>query len=315
VTRNRLTNSAFCILHSVLTLCSCNNAPVGEVDTPVSGTINIAVDEAYQPFISQEVEVFNSIYTEASVKAEYVDEISAVKNLLENSVRMAVLNRKLTEAESKVLEQHGIVPRVTKIAVDAVALIVHNENPDSSLTRGTLEKIFSGELSTWKELSSKSISDSIIVVFDNSNSSNARFIKEKFLRNNPFHKNVFAVKSNKDVIDYVAEHKRALGVIGVNWVSDYSDSTVNDFLSKVRVVSLPPADSVETDNEFYKPYQAYIALKKYPLLRDVYIVSREMKSGLGTGFASFVASDSGQRIVRRAGMLPATIPVRLIQMN
>ena len=306
---------AYCLLPIAHFLFSCNNAPLRETDTPVSGKINIAVDESYQPFISQEVEVFNSIYTEANISAIYVDENTAIQNLLNNSVRLAVLNRKLTEEESKVLEQHGIIPRAIKIAVDAVALIVNTENPDSAMTINVLRKIIRGENKVWKQISAASLSDSIVIVFDNSTSSNARYVKENFLGDAVFPSNVFALKTNKEVIDYVAAHKRALGVIGVNWISASGDSTVNDFLSKVRVVSLPSADSTIEDSEFYKPYQTYIALKKYPLLRDVYIVSSEMKSGLGTGFASFVAGDSGQRIVRRAGLLPATMPVRLIQVN
>src|SRR5262249_4798817 len=99
--------------------------------------------------------------------------------------------------------------------------------------------------------------------------------------------------------------------MGVNWVSDKNDSTVNDFLEKVKVVSLAPEGS-GVNPEYYKPYQAYIALKHYPLIRDVFCVSRESRAGLGTGFASFIASDKGQMIVRRAGMLPATIPVRIV---
>jgi phosphate transport system substrate-binding protein len=305
---------AGCLLPVACFLFSCNSTPPRETDTPVSGRINIAVDESYQPFISQEVEVFNSIYSDANVNAKYADENSVVQMLLEDSVRLAVLNRKLTGEESKVLEQYGIVPRVIKIAIDAIALIVNPENPDSSMTAEVLRKIIRGENKAWKQISDKSLPDSIVIVFDNSSSSNARYMKKNFLNDAAFPENVFAVKTNKDVIDYVAANKRALGIIGVNWIRDSSDSTVNDFLGKVRVVSLPPADSGMA-TEFYKPYQAYIALKKYPLLRDVYIISREMKSGLGTGFASFVAGDSGQRIVRRAGLLPATIPVRLIQVN
>ncbi|MBK5285362.1 MAG: substrate-binding domain-containing protein [Bacteroidia bacterium] len=296
-------------------IISCDNAPNKEDDTPVSGTINISVDESYQPFISQEVNVFTSIYYEANINLNYVDENTAISNLLSNTVRLIVINRELTGEESDVLKQYGIIPRVTKIAIDAVALIVNNDNPDSMFTIEALKKIITGETRIWKQVSGKPMVDSLIVVFDNSNSSNARILKEKFLGTVAFPKNIFAVKSNKEVIDYVSMHKSALGAIGINWLSDWSDSLTNSFLNKVRVVSLSPSDSLLTDKEYYKPYQAYIALKKYPLLRDVYIISREMKAGLGTGFASFVAGDNGQRIVRRAGLLPATMPVRLIKVN
>ena len=318
IKKNWRAHFAYCLLPAMyfIFIISCNRAPIMETDTPVSGSIKICVDESYRPFMSQEVDVFNGIYTDAHISATYADEGTAVKNLLNDSVRLIVANRMLTDNELKILEQNGITPRITKIAIDAVALIVNNENTDSIMPLEILRKIIRGDIGVWKQVSAKSFTDSIIVVFDHSGSSNARYIKEKFLGTSPFPRNVFAVKSNRDVIDYVAANKRALGLIGVNWLSETSDSSINDFLTKVRVVSLPSADGAIMEiTEFYKPYQAYIATKQYPLLRDVYIISRETNTGLGTGFASFVASDSGQRIVRIAGLLPAIIPVRLIQLN
>jgi phosphate transport system substrate-binding protein len=74
-------------------------------------------------------------------------------------------------------------------------------------------------------------------------------------------------------------------------------------------------DSTGMQLDYYKPYQAYIALKNYPLTRDVMIINREGRNGLGTGFASFVAGDKGQRMIRLMGLLPATMPVRIIQVN
>lgn len=291
---------------------SCNRQPGKELDTPVSGNINIVVDESYLPLMSAELDVFHALYQRAKVNAKYSDENTAVNDLLSDSVKIIIINRKLTENETAALTQYGITPRVTKLAIDAVALVVHNENPDSMLTYEQLSKIMRGEIQTWNKLSGKSKQDSIIIVFDNKQSSNARFLKETFLKESSFPQNVFAVNSNPEVIDYVAAHKRALGVIGVNWVSDKNDSLVNDFLEKVKVVSLAPPGA-GADSEHYKPYQAYVALKYYPLIRDVYGISREARAGLGTGFVSFIASDKGQMIVRRAGMLPATIPVRIVE--
>jgi phosphate transport system substrate-binding protein len=295
-------------------IISCNRNPGKELDTPVSGNIRISVDESYLPLISEEMEVFHALYTRAKVQAKYTDENTAVNDLLNDSVKTIIINRTLTENETAALKQYGITPRVTKIAIDAVALVVHNENPDSMMSYEQLSKIMRGETQIWNPRKGQSKPDSIIIVFDNKQSSNARFLKEAFLGQAAFPKNVFAVNSNSEVIDYVAAHKKSLGVIGVNWVSDKNDSMVNDFLEKVKVVSLAPSGS-GTNPEYYKPYQAYVALKNYPLIRDVYSISREVRVGLGTGFASFIASDKGQMIVRRAGMLPATIPVRIVNTN
>jgi phosphate transport system substrate-binding protein len=58
-----------------------------------------------------------------------------------------------------------------------------------------------------------------------------------------------------------------------------------------------------------------MAQGQYPLLRDVMIVSREARTGLASGFMAFMASDKGQRIVLKSGLVPATMPIRIIEVN
>ena len=116
-------------------------------------------------------------------------------------------------------------------------------------------------------------------------------------------------------MEYVSQNKNAIGVISVNWISDRDDPGVNAFLQKVKVVALSPPDTSADAGSYFKPYQAYVYLKQYPLIRDVYIINREGRNGLGTGFASFIAGDQGQRLLKLMGMLPATMPVRLIQIK
>jgi phosphate transport system substrate-binding protein len=47
----------------------------------------------------------------------------------------------------------------------------------------------------------------------------------------------------------------------------------------------------------------------------VYVISREARSGLGTGFASFVAGNAGQLIFLKGGLLPATVPIRSVRVR
>jgi phosphate transport system substrate-binding protein len=71
--------------------------------------------------------------------------------------------------------------------------------------------------------------------------------------------------------------------------------------------------SENDSSESYKPFQAYIAQKVYPLWREVFVVSREAYTGLGTGLNAFIASERGQRIILKNGLLPATMPVRIVE--
>lgn len=147
------------------------------------------------------------------------------------------------------------------------------------------------------------------IVFDNPISGVARYVKDSILRRRDFTSAAYSLNSSDAVIDYVSQQKDAIGLIGGAWISDRDDSTTNKFLSTIRVAA------IEHDGEFYQPYQAYVARRLYPLTRNIVICSREARSGLGTGFMAFVAGDKGQRIILKAGLVPVTMPVRVVEVS
>ena len=72
---------------------------------------------------------------------------------------------------------------------------------------------------------------------------------------------------------------------------------------------------IQTERNTIRRIRPIFANKQYPFIRDVYTINRETFAGLGTGFTSFVAGDAGQRIILKMGMLPATLPIRLIKIK
>ena len=299
----------------LLTFMACNQNQSGEPDdTPTSGKINISVDETFKPIIDTEISTFASIYKYAKINVSYKSEGNAFQDLADDSARIIIVTRELTPQEKKHFEEIKLFPHITKIAYDAVAFVTNNSNPDTQFTDDQIKKIITGEIGTWKQLNAKSANTPIQIIFDNNNSGTLRFLKE-YAGNRNLSKNSSASTSSEAVIDYVSKNKNALGVLGVTWVSDRRDSTLMSFVDKVRVVEISPPDSSEGRGEYYKPYQAYIATRYYPLWRTVYIISREARAGLGTGFASFVASDKGQRIILKSGLVPASQPVRLVELR
>lgn len=284
-------------------------------DTPVMGNVQVVVDESFQPLVSAELETFMKLYKYATVRADYLPESEVFNRLLnDDSVRVAIVSRDLTAEEAHWFECKKIIPRRTTVAIDAVALVVNKKNPDTLLTYDRLQSLFTGQIKRWSEVSTRGLKDSIRIVFDKNGSGNTRFLKERFLGAASFPSNCYATNSNASVIDYVSQTPGAIGVVSVNWISDREDPEVERFLDKVNVVAVSaPEDTFGT--EYFGPYQAYIALKKYPLTRKIQVISREGRNGLGTGFASFFAGDSGQRLVRLSGMLPANMPVRIIHLS
>lgn len=65
----------------------------------------------------------------------------------------------------------------------------------------------------------------------------------------------------------------------------------------------------------YKPYQAYLALRQYPLTHDIYILVNDPRGALPTGLMTFLTGERGQRIILKSGLVPATQPVNIRQVG
>lgn len=148
------------------------------------------------------------------------------------------------------------------------------------------------------------------LVFDNPNSSTVRYMNELAGIKAIPEKGVYSFKTNQEVIKFVAQNSGMIGVVGVNWLSQPMPD-MQEYVDKVNVLSVKSLTSVN----FYPPSQNNIAEGKYPLARDLYIINGQGYSGLGMGFASFVAGDIGQRIILKSGLLPVRVPGRRINIR
>jgi phosphate transport system substrate-binding protein len=299
-------------LLTLFILAACNTNPNAVLDeNPTRGSIKIGVDESFTLLAEAELYVFESVYHHAFITPLYKPELDVLSDFMNDSIRMMITARKLTNEEIEFLKGKLIVARTTTIAYDGLAFIVNNQNKDSMLIYSKLKDIFKGNINNWNQINATNKAGKITVVFDNNKSANVRFIREKFGIKDSFPPNCMAANNNNQVIGFVEKNVNALGIVAVNWISDKDDSISRGFLKRVTVAGI----SQEFDTEgtgFYKPYQAYIADKSYPLVREVYATNRETFTGLGTGFIKFMSADQGQRIVLKMGMVPATVPVRLV---
>src|SRR5690606_6616845 len=121
---------------------------------------------------------------------------------------------------------------------------------------------------------------------------------------------VYFLENAEKVLELVTRYKNMVGVVGLNWLVQPNDS-VRQLMKETRSLAVYNAD----ENDYFKANQSTIADGTYPLVREIYIIDLQGKSGLGTGFASFAASDKGQRVVLKSGLLPVKIPTREINIK
>lgn len=299
----------------LLLVWACNSNTKKHTDTFTSGSITISADESLKPIIEAQQAVFEALYPEAKINVIYTNEYNAINLLTTDSARIAIVTRQLLPNEKTAFDKRKIVPKNIIIGYDAIAIIVNKQNTDTIFTLHQLKNILDGTWQTWQDVNPKNAAKPLQVIFDNAQSGAVRQLTDSLLNKKALAKHCYAVSSNPKVIDEVEKNKHAIGIIGVSWISDRDDSTTNSFLQKIKVVNLVPKQPETAEASTMKPYQAYIALKQYPLYRAINIINPEGRYGLGTGFASFINSDKGQRIILKSGLVPANVPVRIIQLN
>ncbi|HXS38480.1 MAG TPA: substrate-binding domain-containing protein, partial [Flavipsychrobacter sp.] len=255
---NRVKNIWFLVV-AAMCFASCVNDKNKPTDTLSSGTVDISVDETYKPVIEEQLKVFDSSYPEAKITAHYEPETECFKDFFNKKSRLILVTRQLSQSEKALCEQKQIVPSSIALAKDAIAVIINPASADSMLDVDEIKGILTG---TYKK--------KYTVVFDNEGSSTVRFIIDSLLKGQKLSSNVFAAKGNKDVVDYVTGKQDAIGFVGLSYASDLNDSTnTGAFIKNVKVVSIQN----DSTKQFYQPYQAYIALKLYPLTRNLYYIN------------------------------------------
>ena len=263
------------------------------LDTPYRGKIYISADESFKPIIDEQVKVYESNYPGTKIEVQYKPEAECLKDLLLDSVRMIVATRGFTEGERNfIVDSMRVSPEKKVVARDAVAVIVNPLAEDSMFTMGEIKEILTGNFNK-----------KLIPVFDGVQAtSTVRFIVDSVLKSDSLSPNAMAARTSEGVIDYVANNPQAIGFIGVNWIGNKEDSGQVSFLKKVKIAYL---ESTDLPGKYVLPVQYNIYARRYPMIRDLVYILKEKYWGLGKGFAAFMTGDAGQRIFRRAYLMPA----------
>ncbi|AXE19158.1 phosphate ABC transporter substrate-binding protein [Runella rosea] len=298
-TKMKMFRASFFIL-SVLWIVSCKRPE----DSTSHGRVTITADESLQPMLDQVYQAYEHTFPETHFDVRYLPEHQAAAFMLKDSARLAFVTREFTAEEQKVFKSKGIKYNPQHIATDGVALLINRSNPDTLITLDQISGIFKGTIKRWGQLGSANHAEDIVLVFDNANSSNLNFIMKKFGLSDVKGLNIFSAGSNKKVIEYVKQHPNALGFIGVSWISDGEAPLTAELSQGLRVMGVAEKPNPAKE-DYYQPFQDDLKWRRYPLHRKVYVISREMHSGLGSGLVNYIMRDVGSLVIEKCGLWPA----------
>jgi phosphate transport system substrate-binding protein len=290
----------------ILGFCALLSCKFYAEESTTYGKNKIGIDITLQPPMAEELRLFHLTYKDAELTPIYKPELDLINEIKNDSLRLFVLGRKLTPEECDFGNGRSFVPRYTTVGIDALAIIENPSNPTKLFTYEEIEKIFKGEITQWSQLDKNNNLKNIQLFFDGNNSSTATYFMDKFgVKKLP--KGAAGAEGNLDVIEKISKVPNAIGFIGMSWLSNMTDKELSDVNGKVKLAFIRPKGS--TLDQYYQADPMNVSDSLYPFIRPIYVIDAG-RTTLGTGLASFIFSDVGQRAMLKTGTLPIQMPTR-----
>jgi len=279
------------------------NLPSYQKVQGVAGNLNSVGSDTLNNMMTYWAEGFRKIYPNVNIQIEGKGSSTAPPALIEGTSQLGPMSRRMKQKEVEAFEsKYGFKPTTIGVALDALAVFVHKDNPLKELSMTQVDSVFSKtqkrggpNVTTWGQLgdtgawSAKPIS----LYGRNSASGTYGFFKEHTLKKGDYRDTVKEQPGNASVVLGVTEDQAGIGYSGMGYVT-----------SGVKALPLSQQDGEKA----YEPNYANVLSGEYPLGRFLYInVVKEPNKPLAAlqkEFMKFVLSKEGQEIVVKDGFLP-----------
>lgn len=278
------------------------------------GDLKIGIDETESPVIKKEADEFMRLNPESKINMQLKTTNELMADLLNGDIKTVIVNRDFNQQENEHLAQFKQEVKKNKLAINAIGVIINPDNPIKKLNYTELRKIFTGEITDWKDLDGDNkdvYKGKLKVYIARRNSGIHEIFKEKALGWKDYSKGDAVCSTSAQMLNEIKSNVNGIGFISMSWITKFADTLLQD----VKPVKIAPVDSSGKVGSYVSLHQAYIANKEYPLIFDVYVMSRDFDMNVAVGFTSFLLSYDGQKIILNSGLVPVTQPVRIIQLN
>ena len=272
----------------------------------VNGDINSVGSDTLNNLVALWSEDFRKIYPGVIIQIEGKGSSTAPPALIEGVSNLAPMSRAMKkEEEEKFEKKHGFFPVRVIVALDALAIFVHKDNPIKTLSLPEVDAIFSStrkgrypaDITRWEDLKldGRWINRFVSLYGRNSASGTYAYFKKTALFKGDYKKHVKEQPGSASVVLGIAEDKYGIGYSGIGYNT-----------SETKIVPL----SKKLNGKAFEANYNNVLSGKYPLARALYVYFiKEPNTPLKLvikEFLKFILSERGQEIVVKDGYLPLT---------
>ncbi len=291
-----------------------NTLPDYQKMAPLSGSITSIGSDSLAGVFSLWGEAFKTYYPNVNVQVQASGSSTAAPALTQGMAQFGPMSRPMRLKELKAFEaEYGYKPTQLKVAIDAIGIFVHKDNPLQGVSFQQIDAIFSATLRcggnkplhSWAELGLQTDwSTRRFQLFGrNSVSGTYGYFKQAVLCGGDFKERVNELPGAASVVQSVASSINAIGYSGVGYG-----------VSGAKM--LPVA---ERGSRYITANRETILSGEYPLSRYLYIYINKHPakalSLLEKEFIRFIYSKQGQQIVEKEGYVAISEPLAIKELE
>ena len=290
-----------CFLCGVLLLAGCQSgnessqtdggAPVQEAYLENKGSdtiVNLALAWA---------EKYQELHSEIRISVTGGGSGTGIASLINNTVDIANASRQIKPEEIENAQANGVEPLEMVIARDAIAVIIHPDNPIDELTIQQISAIYTGEITNWSQLGGED--RPVVRLSRETNSGTHVYFLENVLRMGEkdsellFSMDTLLLPSSEGIIKEVSQNPNAIGYDGLGYVTD-----------EVKVIGV----ATEMGGEYVFPSVETVNSGTYPIARELYMYTNGQPEGVLAEYMDWIYSEEAQTIVAELGFVPVSKP-------
>lgn len=269
----------------------------------VSGNLTSVGSDSLANLMTLWAEAFKKQYPNVNIQIQAAGSSTAPPALTEGTAGMGPMSRAMKDAEIQAFEEkYGYKPTKVPVAIDALAVFVHKDNPVKSLDIAQIDAIFSStrlcggatDIKTWGDvgLTGEWAAKPIQLFGRNSVSGTYGYFKEEALCKGDFKANVNEQPGSASVVQSISSTLNAIGYSGIGYRT-----------SSVKTVPLS-----KKGGEAFDANEVNALAGKFPLARFFYVYVNKAPnkplSPLDAEFLKLVLSQQGQEVVVKDGYIP-----------
>lgn len=211
---------------------------------------------------------------------------TGIAALLNGTTDVCEASRDMKEKEYAQAKEKGITPYRVSVALDGIAVFLHENNKVQELSIAQLKGIYTGAITNWKEIGGN---DARIILYGRENNSGTyAYFKEEVLNNEDYSEYTQTLPGTAAVVNAVSKDVNGIGYGGIAWAKGVKYASVRKTDQDKAV--LPSVETVSNGT--------------YPISRDLYWFFNGKPTGQLKNLVNWALSEAGQKIAEEVDYIP-----------